>query len=268
MREPLTARAAGSRVDTEADGTNDTSDGPKAPRARTRRGARTRQALLDAAERLWGERGLDGASLREIRIAAGQRNSSALHFHFGDKAGLRRALAERHMPRVAAIQEDLYDALIAEGRDHDLSALVETLVRPWAEYLQRGPSERAWIRIAAQEISRPELLYRDIAAGVPAVTRHVGTAVHARLVQRMPPDVARERMLSVAVAVHHLCADRARHEDAPPGTVVRDALPYELWLDNLLDMAVAAMTAPARQAAEVGQSPSAAARAASSTRAR
>lgn len=265
MQQPLTARAAGSPVDT--DDPDDASAGPTAPRARTRRGARTRQALLDAAERLWGERGLDGASLREIRIAAGQRNSSALQFHFGDKAGLRRALAERHMPRVAAIQEDLYDALIAEGHEHDLTALVETMVRPWAEYLRRGPSERAWIRIAAQELSRPELLYSDIAAKVPAVTRHVGTAVHTRLAQRMPPEVARERMLSVAVAVHHLCADRARHEDAPPGTVVRDALPYERWLDNLLDMAVAAMTAPARGPV-AGQSPSAAARAASSTRER
>jgi AcrR family transcriptional regulator len=241
--EPLTARAAN-----RPDGAGRSSDRSATPRARTARGARTREALLDAAERLWGDRGIDGVSLREIRLAAGQRNSSVLQFHFGDKRGLRRALAQRHVPRIAAIQEDLYGALIARGREGELPELVEALVRPPADYLRRGPSERAWTRIAAQEIGRPELLHSHMAAGVPPIARHVGTAVYARLARTLPPDVAVERLMSVIVAIHHLCADRARLDDAPPGAVVRDALPFDRWLDNLLDMAVGAITAPTRPA--------------------
>jgi AcrR family transcriptional regulator len=236
--EHLTTRAAHRRD------TDDTSDQESAPRARTARGDRTREALLDAAERLWGARGIDGVSLREIRIAAGQRNSSALQFHFGDRDGLRRALAQRHMPRLAAIQEDLYDRVLADGREDDLAALVETMVRPLMEYLRRGPSERAWTRIAAEEMSRPQLLHRQLAAGAPPVARLVGTAVYTRLVRTMPPDIAQERLMSVVIAVHHLCADRARHEDAPPTTAVRAVLPFPQWQDNLLTMATAAMTAP------------------------
>jgi AcrR family transcriptional regulator len=243
VQEPLTARAAGGRVDTEEPSAELTT-----PRARTARGARTREALLDAAERLWGARGIDGVSLREIRIAAGQRNSSALQVHFGDRTGLRRALAQRHVPRIAAIQENLYEVVLAAGREHDLAALIETMVRPPAEYLRRGPSERAWTMVAAEELSRPELLHSDLAAGAPPVARHVGTAVHARLAQTMPPDLAAERLLAVIVAVHHLCADRARYEETRHATVVRAALPFDRWLDNLLDMAVAAMTAPSRTA--------------------
>ncbi|MEV1201628.1 helix-turn-helix domain-containing protein, partial [Microbispora rosea] len=39
----------------------------------------TVRRLVDAAERLFAERGIDAVSLREINAAAGQRNSTALH---------------------------------------------------------------------------------------------------------------------------------------------------------------------------------------------
>ena len=50
------------------------------------RDGRTR--LLDSAERLFAERGVDGPSLRDINTAAGQRNASGVQYHFGGRAGL------------------------------------------------------------------------------------------------------------------------------------------------------------------------------------
>jgi AcrR family transcriptional regulator len=52
--------------------------------------------LLDAAERLVGERGVDGVSLRAINAAAGS-NVAAAHYHFGSKEALVRAVLERRM---------------------------------------------------------------------------------------------------------------------------------------------------------------------------
>jgi AcrR family transcriptional regulator len=216
------------------------------PRTSTARGARTRERLLDAAERLWGERGLEGVSLQEIRLAAGQRNSSALQFHFGDREGLRLALARRHLPRLAALQQDLYERLVDEGREHDLAGLVEVLIRPVAEYLRRGPSARAWLKIAAAEIGRPEIAPQDLADHAPPLAVHVGATIHSQLSAAIGPELAGDRILSVVIACHHLCADRARLEDSPPDATQRPILEFEAWLDNLLDMAVAAMTAPHR----------------------
>lgn len=222
-------------------------------KAGTPRGVRTREHILDVAERLWGERGVEGVSLREIRIAAGQRNSSALQFHFGGRDGLLRALSERHLPRVATLQEGLYGALVADGRHHDVAELVEVLMRPHAEYLRRGPSERAWVKVCAELAARPDVALADVLSEAPAIALHVGATVHEHLAASMGPDLALERIMAVTSACNHLCADRARAEDAAgldPGGV-RPLLPFDDWLGNYLDMAVAAMFAPARTRHEV-----------------
>ncbi|HEX8802896.1 MAG TPA: TetR family transcriptional regulator [Acidimicrobiales bacterium] len=226
------------------------------PRA-TARGARTRDRILDTAERLWGERGVEGVSLREIRIGAGQRNSSALQFHFGGRDGLLQALAERHLPRVAGIQERLYAEAVADGRRDDIAALVEVLVRPTADYLRLGPSPRAWVMVCADLASRPDVAVADVIGHAPAVALHVGTAVHEHLAATMGGPLATERIMAVTTAAHHLCADRARAEDAaaPAAGLVRPLLPFEVWRANLLDMAVAAMTAPVRGRSPVTSRP-------------
>ena len=47
----------------------------------------TRAQLVATAEILFAARGLDAVSQNEITKAAGQRNASALHYHFGGKDG-------------------------------------------------------------------------------------------------------------------------------------------------------------------------------------
>ena len=217
-------------------------------RPATTRGARTRERILDVAERLWGDRGVEGVSLREIRIGAGQRNSSALQFHFGGRDGLLLALSERHMPRIAELQERLYARVVADGRHGDVAALVEVLVRPYADYLRAGPSQRAWVKVCADRVGRPDIAMTDVIGHAPAVALHVGATLYEHLAPALGGALATERLVAVTTAAHHLCADRARAEDAAPpaARTVRPLLPFEAWRANLVDMAVAAMTAPAR----------------------
>ena len=56
---------------------------------------RTQAVLISTAERLFAERGLEAVSLSEINRDAGQRNKSALHYHFGSRDGLLKALLEK-----------------------------------------------------------------------------------------------------------------------------------------------------------------------------
>ncbi|WP_166256739.1 TetR/AcrR family transcriptional regulator [Marinobacter salicampi] len=55
-------------------------------------GTSTRQKLLLCALRLYAERGLKGVSLRTISSESGTRNSSAAHYHFGNRLGLIEAV--------------------------------------------------------------------------------------------------------------------------------------------------------------------------------
>ena len=213
----------------------------------TARGDATRQRILDAAEQLYGARGVDAVSLREIRIVAGQRNTSALQFHFGDAAGLQLAIAQRHLPRVAEIQTRLWDQFRRDGREPEPSDLVAVLVGPYAEYLGRGASERAWVKIAAEGSARPERVVDEFHQHAPPVSLEVGAALHGQLTVFLSPDLAVQRIMDVAVAALHLCADRARAEERAIAT--RQPLPIGLdeWTGNLVDMATGAMLAPSRR---------------------
>jgi AcrR family transcriptional regulator len=62
---------------------------------RQERRAQTRAALLDAAERLWAQRGIRGASLDEIAAQAGM-TKGAVYSNFTGKTDLILALLERY----------------------------------------------------------------------------------------------------------------------------------------------------------------------------
>src|SRR5262245_59580645 len=72
--------------------------GPGRP-ARQRGGPDPREALLDAAGRLYALRGPEAHSLRAIAEAAGV-TPAMVHYYFGDKHGLTEALLERALARI------------------------------------------------------------------------------------------------------------------------------------------------------------------------
>lgn len=78
-----------------------------------------RAALLDAAEALLGERGVDGFSLRECARRAGVSPAAPAH-HFGDTRGLLTALATR---AFAALTDALAAAPVTNQPVADLHAL-------------------------------------------------------------------------------------------------------------------------------------------------
>lgn len=63
--------------------------------ATSQRNAATRELLVTKALELFAERGLVGVSLRAVGEAAGQRNTAAVHYHFGDREALLDAALDR-----------------------------------------------------------------------------------------------------------------------------------------------------------------------------
>src|SRR5205823_2673511 len=66
----------------------------------------TRDAILDAAERCFAERGFAGVSTREIAAEAGLRNQASLYHHFTDKRALYEAALARGVAPIVALMEE------------------------------------------------------------------------------------------------------------------------------------------------------------------
>ena len=84
----------------------------------------TREQLILAAERLFSESGIDAVSLRQINVAAGQRNSSASHYHFGSKEALIAAMFEYRMDPINRRRLQRLDEVSKTGQDHNVRLLV------------------------------------------------------------------------------------------------------------------------------------------------
>lgn len=113
----------------------------------------TRDRLVDAAERLFAERGVTGVSLREIHREAGARNAIAVQYHFGDRTGLVRAVLDRHRHDIEARRHAMLDQIDADGGG-DLRTYAAALVRPPASKLA-DESGRLHLQIWAELINRP-----------------------------------------------------------------------------------------------------------------
>jgi AcrR family transcriptional regulator len=110
--------------------------------------ADAREILLDTAERLLGEKGIEGASMRQIAAEAGQGNNSVVQYHFGSKAGLMQEIIER---RVAGF-EPRREVLLAAAGDGDIQSLLKVLFLPIAE-LTDDQGRHAYARFIMQFLS-------------------------------------------------------------------------------------------------------------------
>src|SRR3546814_2860139 len=85
------------------------------------------RALIVTAERLFGQHGLEGVSLRQIVVAAGTANTSAVHHHFGSREGLIQPVHDMRVPALAKARQERL-AEIARASRKDLEALLGALL--------------------------------------------------------------------------------------------------------------------------------------------
>jgi AcrR family transcriptional regulator len=93
--------------------------------------------ILDAAERLFAERGFRGTSVRAITDLAGA-NLAAVGYHFGSKAELLAAVARRVIEPVNAAQCAGLDRLLARTPDPSAAELVAAFAGPLFDEMPAG----------------------------------------------------------------------------------------------------------------------------------
>jgi AcrR family transcriptional regulator len=87
-----------------------------------------RETIMDAAERLFAERGIDAVSLRTINAEAGY-SVAALHYHFATRDGLVKALLARAQPQMFAARAARVAHLNTLAQP-TVEGIVEALVLP------------------------------------------------------------------------------------------------------------------------------------------
>ena len=140
---------------------------------------RRRAELLDAAD-LVVQRDGASASMATIAAEAGI-TKPVLYRHFGDKAGLHAALAERHTERLLA----LLQAALLTGRTR--RERVERTIDAYLEQIEAGPEVYRFLMLS-EEVSQPsthvrlflERLVGVLASGIAAELRLPGDAVRAQ----------------------------------------------------------------------------------------
>ena len=86
--------------------------------------------ILDTAEELFAEQGVQAVSLREINVVAGF-SIAALHYHFSTRDGVLRALLERSQPAMYSRRSVMIEVLMRAERPA-IEDIVDALVRPMA----------------------------------------------------------------------------------------------------------------------------------------
>jgi AcrR family transcriptional regulator len=163
--------------------------------------------ILRAAERLFADRGF-GVSLREIGAEAGQRNHSAVQYHFGTKERLSEALFAYRMEPINKRRLELIEQVREAGGDKDLPALADVLVRPLAEHVLAHRGNSSYVRFMARLFLsgfEPEPLAEEYTEGI---------IVFRGLLAAARPELAAERysiaylhMVVVLASLEQRCDD-------------------------------------------------------------
>jgi AcrR family transcriptional regulator len=167
----------------------------------------TRASIIRAAEQLMARHGVEGADLGEITLVAGQRNRSAIHYHFSDRNGLVQAIGVKHRSKINAVRNGRLDRLESEG-DVTIKGVIDALVYPLSDGLS-DPSGRDYIIIVAEECARrgSRWLLNPRRTEIDSILR-----VNELLLERTAGSVARRRQVVgyVLLTFPTLLADVAR----------------------------------------------------------
>lgn len=203
----------------------------------------TRDRVLDVAEKLFAERGLNAVSIRDITREA-EANLGAINYHFGTKEGLIVAVLERRMVPLEAQRLNALDAVEASATNGqpELEAVLEAIFRPAVEQAMDAKQGGAtFSKILARLLVEPN----------PAVDKVIRSQFEpmirrfdAALMRAMPNLTHQDvfwRMHLLIGAMHHslLMLDR----EPPPGVPPLN-LDAETYVKRFVAFAAASFRAP------------------------
>ncbi len=211
--------------------------GPGSGDAAPKRTSAGRERLLDAAEKLLDESGIDGTSGAAIVAAAGNRNAAAVNYHFGNLDGCILAVLRRRTDELDARRNRLIDDLEGEGPVSPRAALA-AMVAPLVGLLD-DPGGRRYVRLLNQAANHPR--FHDAADWTFASSIARGAGYLEPLLAHLPAHRQHARAHNVLGFALYSLASRATAIDRPDSDA--EFLTRDEFNDELLATIVAALGA-------------------------
>jgi len=157
------------------------------------RGEETRARIVAAALKLFGERGFEGASTRDIATSAGV-NAPALQYYFDNKEGVYVACVEHIVSRVWDYMSEVVsraERAVTEGADdEELIAAFCAIQGRLADFLFTTQDAENWRLFMARQQSGAgpvagfQLIYQRVSTRISSVT----SAIVGRVLGRAADD--------------------------------------------------------------------------------
>lgn len=161
----------------------------------------TKDLILDAAELLFSENGVDGVSLRALTREAGV-NLASVHYHFGSKDAVARAAFCRRVRPINAERLEMLDRIEREGRA-DVEDILTALYSPVLRLARSPVHGRRFMRLCARFYSEPgKFLESAFKEEFSEVFERFERALQQALPNLSQPDLRRRMHFAVGVMVH------------------------------------------------------------------
>lgn len=127
----------------------------------------TRQALIAAGLKLFGTKGFDGASTREIAAEA-NANIGSIAYHFGGKEGLRAACANHIVETVQVVARQVLDLSHPDTpmRPDEARKRLETALETMVTFIIARPEAGEFVQFLLRELALPspalDIIYEGI----------------------------------------------------------------------------------------------------------
>jgi AcrR family transcriptional regulator len=208
------------------------------------RGDATRQDLLATAEQLFAEHGIAAVPLRDIGIAAGQKNHAVVQYHFGDRESLVREIITYRAELSERLRVEMFADLVSRGQPQ-VADLVRVFIMPLAAHLEERSHYLAFMSRYITERGG----YRGLETmGIPSATVNTLRTLLGRLLPDCPTPVLDERWLVLMTSTIHTLA-RYQAVLVSGGDL---GSPVEVLLEDLVAFLTAGISAPAAAAKNSG----------------
>lgn len=170
------------------------------------RSAVARDKLMSAAERLYAEQGFANVSIRMVGEEAGQRNKSAVQYHFAGRDELVMAVLARHIAAIEKHRIAMVEAL-ADVDDGSTEQWISCLIVPTIEHHIELGTPAWYARFLAQVVVEPN--WREYTERAHADTPSLRRL--DKLTQTRRPERDREVVEQYAAMIRqltvHMCAE-------------------------------------------------------------
>lgn len=195
---------------------------------------------MRAAEKLIAQSGVENISIKKIVVAAGQKNESALQYHFTNLSGLLEAIHHERSEQTRAKRAALLSAALEKTSEPSLRELCALMIEPIFQLARSDVAFRRYVKAFGHHLiitdSSPLKVVSE-AGGGGTSGQQIGVLLRKTL-PHLSEVFYRQRMEAAVRLCSASMYYQARQANAFRGHQ------SDLFLHNLLDALVGLLSAP------------------------